>query len=234
LLTKITSVRKVLELMSDREFKNRTDVNEVMSLKYHIIHFIVKDMEKQMEIDQKKDPPAKSPFLDRWIKWQLTGREPDGFAVYQENFLRQAVKEFPFPESQLFKMLVTNFSMCKEYGVGQTAAEYINGAFNGQKGFKDYENCDTCGEEKAEKKCSECKSADYCDQVCQKYHWFLHKKHCERLKAEHDRREEYNAKMADANEKQEREEKELEESKVAEKDNKVAGTEKTNLPPDEN
>ena len=29
LLKKITSVRKVLELMSDREFKNRTDVNEV-------------------------------------------------------------------------------------------------------------------------------------------------------------------------------------------------------------
>ena len=29
LLEKITSVRKVLELMSDREFKNRTDVNEV-------------------------------------------------------------------------------------------------------------------------------------------------------------------------------------------------------------
>ena len=77
-----------------------------MSLKYHIIHFIVKDMEKQLEIDQKKvkaklfkiapssskDPPAKSPFLDRWIKWQLTGRESDGFPVYQENFLRQVKK----------------------------------------------------------------------------------------------------------------------------------------------
>ena len=53
----------------------------------------------------------------------------------------------------------------QDYGKGQSAAEYINGAFNGQKGFKDHENCDTCGEEKAEKKCSECKSADYCDQV---------------------------------------------------------------------
>jgi len=229
LLAKITSVRKVLELMSDREFKNRTDVNEVMSLKYHIIHFIVKDMEKQLEIDQKKEPPAKSPFLDRWIKWQLTGREPDGFPVYQENFLRQAVKEFPFPESQLFKMLVTNFSMCKEYGVGQTAAEYINGAFNGQKGFKDHENCDTCGEERAEKKCSECKSADYCDQVCQKYHWFLHKKHCDRLKAEHSRREEYNKRIADENEKQEgAETKELEKTDAKARDEE-AGTEKTNL-----
>ena len=54
------------------------------------------------------------------------------------------------------------------------------------------------------------------------------------FQAELNRREEYNAKMADANEKQEREKKELEESKVAEKDNKVVGTEKTNLPSDEN
>ena len=130
-----------------------------------------------------KEPPAKSPFIDRWIKWQLMGREEDGYPVYQENFLRQGIKEFPFPESQLFKMLVTNFSHCKvnlkvyqsfkqkitfylqNYGEGQTAAEYINGAFNGQKGFKDHENCDTCGQEGAAKKCSNCKSGDYCDQV---------------------------------------------------------------------
>ena len=29
LLSKVTQIRKVLELMSDREFKNRYDVNEV-------------------------------------------------------------------------------------------------------------------------------------------------------------------------------------------------------------
>ena len=86
---------------------------QVMSLKYHVLHFIVKDIEKQLEKDKKQDPPAKTPFIDRWIKWQLMGREEDGFPVYQENFLRQGIKEFPFPESQLFKMLVTNFSHCQ-------------------------------------------------------------------------------------------------------------------------
>jgi len=203
LLENITSVRKVLELMSDKEFKNTRDVNEVMSLKYHMIHYIVKDMEKQLEKDKKKDPPAKSPFLDRWIKWQLVGRDDDGYPVYQENFLRQGVKEFPFHEAQLFKMLVANFNMCKNYGEGQTAAEYINGAFNGQKGFKDHENCDTCGDEKAEKKCSGCKSADYCNQVCQKYHWSVHKKLCARLKVEHDVREKHNKKISEENKKEE-------------------------------
>jgi len=200
LLENITQIRKVLEMMSDREFKNRTDVNEVMSLKYHIIHYIVKDIEKQAEKDAKQETATKTPFIERWIKWQLVGREEDGFPVYQENFLRQGIKEFPFPESQLFKMLVTNFSHCKNYGEGQTAAEYINGAFNGQKGFKDHENCDVCGEEAAEKKCSKCKSADYCDQVCQKYHWFVHKKYCEKLKTKMEEREKANQKNAKSKE----------------------------------
>lgn len=195
LLTKVTQIRKVLELMSDREFKNRYDVNEVMSLKFHVLQFIVEDIEKQQEKDKLQDPPAKTPFIDRWIKWQLVGREEDGYPVYQENFLRQGVKVFPFPESQLFKMLVTNFSHCTNYGEGQTASEYINGAFNGQRGFKDFENCDTCGQEGAKKKCSTCKSADYCDQACQKYHWFVHKKHCAKLKAQFEAREAANRKM---------------------------------------
>ena len=32
--------------------------------------------------------------------------------------------------------IVTDGFSFQDYGVGQTAAEYINGAFNGQKGFK--------------------------------------------------------------------------------------------------
>ena len=96
---------------------------QVMSLKYHVLHFIVKDIEKQLEKDKKQDPPAKTPFIDRWIKWQLMGREEDGFPVYQENFLRQGIKEFPFPESQLFKMLVTNFSHCQ---VCMNLLQFIN------------------------------------------------------------------------------------------------------------
>ena len=91
-------------------------------------------------------------------------------------------------------VLFRNF-IFQNYGEGQTASEYINGAFNGQRGFKDHENCDTCGEEGAGKKCSGCKSADYCDQRCQKYHWFVHKKHCDKLKKEFEKRVETNKKL---------------------------------------
>ena len=114
-----------------------------------------------MDKDTASGKENKTPFIDRWIKSMIIGREPDGYKVFQENFLRQGVKEFPFQESQLFKTLVTNFHHCQNYGEGATAAEYINQAFNGQNGFKDFENCDTCGEEKAESKCSKCKCHIY-------------------------------------------------------------------------
>eukprot|EP00116_Pleurobrachia_bachei_P010222 sb/3470484/ len=36
--------------------------------------------------------------------------------------------------------------------------------------------CRTCGEMGAEKRCSACKQVFYCNAVCQKMHWFTHKK----------------------------------------------------------
>ena len=155
LLQNIGKLCQILELMSDREFKHRRDVNEVLSMKYHILHYIVKDIKKQMDKDLKTE--KKTPFIDRWIKSMIVGRETDGYPVFQENFLRQGVKEFPFQESQLFKALVANFHHCQTYGEGVTAAEYINQSFNGQRGFKDSEECDTCGTEKALSKCSNCR-----------------------------------------------------------------------------
>ena len=180
LLDNLPTLCKILELMSEREFKNRRDVNEVMALKYHMLYYIVKDIKKQK--DKETDEPKKTPFIDRWIKSMLIGRESDGYAVFQENFLRQGVKEFSFLESQLFKSLVANFHHCQNYGDGLSAAEYINQAFNGQRGFRDDENCETCGDEKAKKKCAACKGVQYCSGACQKYHWFIHKKYCAKLK----------------------------------------------------
>jgi hypothetical protein len=158
LLDNVSKVVQILELMSDREFMNRRDVNEVLSLKFHIIRYIVRDIEKQMKKDSESVAEKKTPFIDRWIKSMLGGRESDGYAAFQEDFLRQAVKEFPFKEAQLFQMLVTNFSHCKNYGEGASASDYINQAFNGHKGFKDFPNCDSCGDEEAKKKCANCKA----------------------------------------------------------------------------
>ena len=36
----------------------------------------------------------KVPFIDRWIKSMLVGRESDGYPVFQEDFLRQVCYSF--------------------------------------------------------------------------------------------------------------------------------------------
>jgi hypothetical protein len=66
-------------------------------------------------MEKSKVSENKTQFLDLWIKSMLVGRELDGYPVFQEDFLRQGIKEFPYKNSQLFQMLVTNFSHCK-YG----------------------------------------------------------------------------------------------------------------------
>ena len=55
LLQNLSKVCQILESMSDREFKNRRDVNEVLSLKYHIIHYILKDIIKQVKLLFKRN-----------------------------------------------------------------------------------------------------------------------------------------------------------------------------------
>ena len=50
LLANLPKVCQILELMSDREFKHRRDVNEVLSLKFHIIHYILKGIIMSLNI----------------------------------------------------------------------------------------------------------------------------------------------------------------------------------------
>ena len=52
-----------------------------------------------------------------------------------------ALKQIVYERTQndCFQTSLNELELIKcfqDYGVGQTAAEYINGAFNGQKGFK--------------------------------------------------------------------------------------------------
>ncbi len=49
LLSGVSTAVKILELMSDRQFRDRRDVNEVLSLKFHVIRFVLADVARQME-----------------------------------------------------------------------------------------------------------------------------------------------------------------------------------------
>lgn len=56
---------------------------------------------------------------------------------------------------------------------------------NGHKGFQDNDPCAACGEERGVKKCSRCHFDAYCDQECQRSHWFVHKKYCKQKAEEY-------------------------------------------------
>ncbi len=61
------------------------------------------------------------------------------------------------------------------------ALNVVLSTINGQSSFSDESSpCVTCSQPKAIKKCSKCKAVQYCDRECQRLHWFVHKKECDR------------------------------------------------------
>jgi len=111
----------------------------------------------------------------------LKGRASDGFPVYQEKIIRESIRKFPYCEATLLQQLVRSIAPV-EIGSDPTAFSVLTQAITGQVGFVDVEFCTTCGEKGASKRCSVCKMVIYCDQTCQKTHWFAHKKICKDLK----------------------------------------------------
>lgn len=90
------------------------------------------------------------------------------------------------------------------------------------------EFCTTCGEKGADKRCSVCKMVMYCDQNCQKTHWFTHKKVCKTLKEIHDKQELEAAKEKRRQEKkQKKDEAQLEEAGATSEEQSAPGPDAT-------
>jgi ankyrin repeat and MYND domain-containing protein 2 len=177
------TIRKVLELMTEREMKRSKEVNELMAFKYHYLAWIVKEIiscrdhfQARKTKEQEKD--SKSDYLELFIKRVLKPNK-DGQLDYLEVTIRECVREFQFRECTVFQQVVRQLAS-KENNL--SAMEVIKQAINGQRGFQDFNAfCSTCGDEKPDKKCSKCKQVQYCDRECQRLHWWLHKKECARL-----------------------------------------------------
>ncbi len=75
LLEGASVVCRILELMSDREFRHRRDVNEVLSLKFHVLHYVLADI-----VRQKK-------------KFEQKRKEEEGEEVRVENMGRKKKKK---------------------------------------------------------------------------------------------------------------------------------------------
>ncbi|XP_011647090.1 ankyrin repeat and MYND domain-containing protein 2 [Pogonomyrmex barbatus] len=196
LLENAAKVQKVLESMRYKEMTRGAEINEVMAFKYHYLSCVVAEVLKcqkrqeamkaeksekgNEESEEKKSDTEekKSDTVELLIRRFLKCSKNDGLPEYQEAFLRESVREFPFRESTIFRQMVATLASTDP----PSAVSVISAAINGQRGFFDNaQTCVTCGEDKATKKCSKCKAVQYCDRECQRLHWFMHKKACARL-----------------------------------------------------
>ncbi|RZB45741.1 ankyrin repeat and MYND domain-containing protein 2 [Asbolus verrucosus] len=180
ILEHLPEVKKVLELMCEKEMKRGPENNEVMSFKFHYLSYIVGDL---ITIESKHSSGEDEKKLDiaEVFAKKILKPNKDGTLELLEGLLKECVKQFPFRECTLFRQIVSTLTGKDP----PTALSVIASAINGQRGFVDNVTvCQTCGEEKPNKKCSKCKAVQYCDRTCQKLHWHWHKKVCAKLAQE--------------------------------------------------
>ncbi|XP_050992764.1 ankyrin repeat and MYND domain-containing protein 2 [Labeo rohita] len=159
---------RVMDLLCEQCVKQQ-DMNEVLAMKMHYISCV---LQKCLAFLQERDDN-----LDALLKSLLKGRDGDGFPQYQEKFIRDCIRKFPYCEATLLQQLVRSIAPV-EIGNDPTAFSVLTQALTGQMVLMDTEYCATCGERGADKKCSFCKMVVYCGPTCQRLHWFTHKRQC--------------------------------------------------------
>lgn len=174
----LEKVKDVLEMLSDNEMKRNREANEVLSLKFHYLRFLVERLAKEHQ--QHPDKPVVE-LINQYAKAFLRPRSSDGFQEFMDSFIREAIRTFPFKETTIFRQLLVNLSKTKQDADSALAISLLGSCINGQRGFQDDNSCAACGQEKVSSKCSGCKSVQYCGRDCQKIHWPYHKKECDKL-----------------------------------------------------
>ncbi|GFS29352.1 ankyrin repeat and MYND domain-containing protein 2 [Trichonephila inaurata madagascariensis] len=170
-------VIRVFTCLSEK-FYRRKD-NELMSLKFHHMAFVIEGCFKFLKSQKAKDENKGNlteDCLNPFIKHLIKG-DSEGFPMALEKFLRQDIQKYPYLECKLFQQLVRTLSSV-QLGDEPSAISIISEAVNGQRGLDPLSRCATCGDPFGKKKCSTCKSVYYCDKTCQKLHWFTHKTQC--------------------------------------------------------
>ncbi|KAK2712980.1 hypothetical protein QYM36_011618 [Artemia franciscana] len=176
----LSSIVKVLTLMSEKEMKRGKTTNEILAFKFHYISHMLNLLLKEESSDltsAKEKFQSTEEYIIRLLLLSM-----NGVSQYQEGVIREAVKLYPFKETMTFRQLLTSLSE-KPTVSGTPGYLIVDSVVNGQKGFYDDMYCATCGEmSKTHKKCVKCKAVQYCSKQCQKLHWFVHKKECEILR----------------------------------------------------
>ncbi|KAK7497546.1 hypothetical protein BaRGS_00011186 [Batillaria attramentaria] len=97
-------VAKVLDIIVEESMKSR-ETNDPRAVKCHYFATIVRLANKSLKNSEDT--------LDAFLKSLVKGRDSDGFPETQERLIRQALKEFPYAESQLLQQLVRQIAPVK-------------------------------------------------------------------------------------------------------------------------
>ncbi|XP_033098012.1 ankyrin repeat and MYND domain-containing protein 2-like isoform X2 [Anneissia japonica] len=185
ILNNATCIARVLDCICEQQMKQK-DTNEVLSMKMHYLSAILRTCHKYLV--ERNEP------VSQFIKYLLIGRETDGAQLNMDKYIRVTIRDFPYHDAALFQQLVRSLA---DQSNEPAALSCLVQVINGLHMATDEKICSTCGEAGAQKKCSACKLCNYCDQSCQKLHWFTHKKACKNLTAERKRCEVENKQQAE-------------------------------------
>jgi len=177
LLENLKQLKKVMDAMAEKEMKRKGEPNEVMSLKFHYLGWIVGELNRAKETASSRDADKQTDFIELFTKKVLKPAK-DGQMDYLEITIKDCIREFPWRECTIFRQVV-NQLVSKSNTL--PAFDILRQSIYGHNTFADQTPyCDACGEENPTKKCSKCKTVQYCDRECQRLHWFAHKKVCAR------------------------------------------------------
>ncbi|XP_038049493.1 ankyrin repeat and MYND domain-containing protein 2-like [Patiria miniata] len=204
LINESVAVARVLDCICEKQMKT-SDTNEVLAMKTHYLAFLLRMCHKY-DVDNLDG-------ADGLIKFFLKGREPDGEKLGMETKIRGAIRDFPYHESELLQTMVRNIANVKP-GDDPSALTILSQGINGSRSVETEEICSTCGEAKAAKKCSACKMVNYCNQSCQKLHWFTHKKVCKKLAEDFMRIQKLNEELEEKESRKQAEEEERKEAEI--------------------
>lgn len=129
------TLKKVLEVMTEREMQKGSEINELMTFKYHYLSWIINEILKcrehfQSRKENQTSENAKTDYVELFAKRVLKENKL-GQLEYLESTIRECVREFPFRESTVFRHVVAQLANKDTL----PALDVIRGAINGQRGF---------------------------------------------------------------------------------------------------
>ena len=159
----------------------------MIALKYHYIGYLLNVLDERLKVNSEKKSATDAAEGSVSNVLKLTADslcrswlKPDssGFPTNLENFLRSAIKAFPYRDCMTFIQMVKTLSTVKVGDDPSAIGLFLHNISGLRPINEDSSTCVTCDEPSPSKRCARCKETQYCDRECQRLHWPFHKLVC--------------------------------------------------------